>query len=72
MAFLRIANPGFGVASEFYPGGGSTPLALPKAVRDYDAFEVALDRRLVRPLGRTRRVHVEPAVGQLLGSRPVR
>jgi hypothetical protein len=45
-AFLRIANPGFGVASEFYPGGGATPLALPKAVRDYDAFEVALDRRL--------------------------
>ena len=46
VAYLRIANPGFGVASEFYPGGGSTPLALPKAVRDYDAFEVALDRRL--------------------------
>jgi hypothetical protein len=46
VAYLRIANPGFGVASEFYPGGGSTSLALPKAVRDYDAFEVALDRRL--------------------------
>lgn len=41
-----IGNPGFGAASEFYPGGGSTPLALPKAVRDYDAFEIALDRRL--------------------------
>jgi Carboxypeptidase regulatory-like domain/TonB dependent receptor/TonB-dependent Receptor Plug Domain len=45
-ATLRIANPGFGVASEFYPGGGVTPLALPKAVRDYDAFEAALERRL--------------------------
>jgi len=45
-AFIRIANPGFGAASEFHPGGGSTPLALPRAVRDYDAFEVALDRRL--------------------------
>ena len=41
-----IGNPGFGAASEFYPGGGSTPLALPKAVRDYDALEVTLDRRL--------------------------
>jgi hypothetical protein len=46
LATLRIANPGFGVASEFYPGGGSHPLALPQAVRDYDAFEVSLDRRL--------------------------
>jgi hypothetical protein len=46
VAYLRIANPGFGVASEFYPGGGATSMALPKAVRDYDALEVALDRRL--------------------------
>ena len=45
-AVVPIGNPGFGAASEFYPGGGSTPLALPKAVRDYDAFEVTLDRRL--------------------------
>jgi hypothetical protein len=44
--FPLIANRGFGVASQFYPGGGSTPLALPKAVRDYDAFEITLDRRL--------------------------
>ena len=43
---ILIGNPGFGAASEFYPGGGSTPLALPKAVRDYDALEVTLDRRL--------------------------
>jgi hypothetical protein len=45
-AFIRIANPGFGAASEFHPGGGATALALPRAVRDYDALEVALDRRL--------------------------
>ena len=44
--FIRIANPGFGAASEFYPGGGLTPLALPGAVRDYDALEIALERRL--------------------------
>ena len=43
---IRIANPGFGAASEFYPGGGLTPLALPGAVRDYDALEIALERRL--------------------------
>jgi len=43
---ILIGNPGFGAASEFYPGAGSTPLALPRAVRDYDAFEVALERHL--------------------------
>ena len=72
VAYLRIANPGFGVASEFYPGGGSSPLALPKAVRDYDAFEVALNRRLSGRWAARAAVHVEPAVGQLLRSRPVR
>ena len=44
--FIRIANPGFGAASEFYPGDGLSPLALPRAVRDYDALEIALERRL--------------------------
>ena len=57
---------------EFFPGGGSTPLALPKAVRDYDAVEVTLDRRLSGRWAARAVVHVEPAVGQLLRSRPVR
>jgi hypothetical protein len=40
-----IGNPGFGTAASFYPEGGTTPLPSPRAVRDYDAFEVGLDKR---------------------------
>jgi hypothetical protein len=40
-----IGNPGFGKAASFYPAGGTTPLPFPKAVRDYDAVELALDKR---------------------------
>jgi hypothetical protein len=45
---IRIANPGFGQASSFYPERSTTPMAFPKARRDYDAVEAALDRRLSR------------------------
>jgi hypothetical protein len=45
---VRIANPGFGQASAFYPELGTVPIAFPRARRDYDAVEVALDRRLSR------------------------
>jgi hypothetical protein len=41
-----IGNPGFGRTASFYPAGGTTPLPVPKAVRDYDAFEIGLDKRL--------------------------
>jgi hypothetical protein len=41
-----IGNPGFGRAATFYPAGGTTALALPSAVRDYDALEIGLDRRM--------------------------
>lgn len=37
-----IGNPGLGFAQEFYEASGFTPR---KAVRDYDAIEVRLDRR---------------------------
>ena len=37
-----IGNPGLGFAQEFYEASGFTPR---KAVRNYDAFEVRLDRR---------------------------
>jgi hypothetical protein len=45
---IRIGNPGFGQSSTFYPELSTIPLAFPKARRDYDAVEVALDRRLSR------------------------
>jgi hypothetical protein len=41
-----IGNPGFGRAASFYPRGGTSPLPSPKAKRDYDAVELALDRRM--------------------------
>jgi hypothetical protein len=41
-----IGNPGFGRAARFYPAGGETALPFPSAVRDYDAFEIGLDRRM--------------------------
>ena len=43
---VMIANPGFGKASLFYPGGAASALPLPAARRDYDAVEIGLDRRL--------------------------
>jgi len=43
-----IGNPGFGRAAAFDPLGGSTPIAYPKARRNYDAVEATLDRRLSR------------------------
>ena len=41
-----VGNPGFGWAATFYPVGGTEPIALPKAKRDYDAVELAVNRRL--------------------------
>ncbi len=43
---IRIGNPGFGRATTFIPSGGTTPIPIPKARRNYDAVEVLLDRRL--------------------------
>ena len=43
---IRIGNPGFARAATFIPFGGTTPIQVPKAKRDYDAVEVGLDRRL--------------------------
>lgn len=40
-----IGNPGFARVASFVPSGGTTPLPFPKAVRDYDAFEIGLDKR---------------------------
>lgn len=41
-----IANPGFGLRSQFIPEGGTTPVVYPKAQRDYDSVEVALNKRM--------------------------
>jgi hypothetical protein len=41
-----IANPGFGLRASFIPDGGTTPIVYPKAKRDYDAVELALNKRL--------------------------
>jgi hypothetical protein len=41
----KIANPGYGDAATFFPAGGTTALAFPKAVRDYDALELTFDKR---------------------------
>jgi outer membrane receptor protein involved in Fe transport len=41
-----IANPGFGLRASFIPDGGTTPITYPKAKRDYDAVEFALNKRL--------------------------
>jgi hypothetical protein len=41
-----MGNPGFGQAASFYPAGGTSPLPFPKAKRDYDAVELAVDKRL--------------------------
>jgi hypothetical protein len=43
---IQIANPGYGRVTEFYPAGGTTPVATSNAIRDYDAVEVGMDRRL--------------------------
>ena len=52
-----VATPGQGKVAWFYPEGTSTPVALPKARRNYDAVEASVDRRAVeggRPVRRTR------------------
>ena len=41
-----IANPGFGLRASFIPEGGTTPITYPKAKRDYDAVELALNKRM--------------------------
>ena len=41
-----IANPGFGLRASFIPDGGTTPITYPKAKRDYDGVELALNKRL--------------------------
>ena len=40
-----IGNPGFHQAADFTVAGTNTVLTYPKAVRDYDALEVGLDKR---------------------------
>jgi hypothetical protein len=41
-----VGNPGYGWAATFYPQGGTDPIPVPKAKRDHDAVELALNRRL--------------------------
>ena len=41
-----IANPGFGRVASFVPYGGTAAIAYPRARRDYDAVEVALQKRM--------------------------
>src|SRR5262249_46753872 len=47
-----VGNPGFGRAAIFFPDVPSpTSVPLPKAVRDYDAVEVAVRRPVVNSWG---------------------
>jgi hypothetical protein len=41
-----IGNPGFGDASTVFLGDGTAVGPFPKAVRDYDAMELTIDKRL--------------------------
>jgi hypothetical protein len=41
-----IGNPGFGDASTVFLGDGTAVGPFPKAVRDYDALELTIDKRL--------------------------
>ena len=44
---LHMLNlAGFGLRASFVPDGGTTPITYPKAVRDYDGLEFALNKRL--------------------------
>lgn len=43
---FKIGNPGFGQSREFLPDGGTSVIAQPKAVRDYDGVEVSLNKSL--------------------------
>jgi hypothetical protein len=43
---IWIANPGSGRGAAFYPQDGTTPIAIPRPKRDYDAIEIEADRRL--------------------------
>jgi len=42
----KIANPGFSTAAFFFPAGSTQQMVYPKARRDYDSIEVALNRRM--------------------------
>ncbi len=41
-----MANPGFGLRASFIPEGGTQPITYPKAKRDYDSVEIALNKRM--------------------------
>jgi hypothetical protein len=43
---LMVGNPGYGEAASFVPRGGTAARPYPRARRDYDAVEVALDKRM--------------------------
>ena len=41
-----IANPGYGLRASFVPEGGSVAIPYPAAKRDYDAVELAFNKRM--------------------------
>jgi hypothetical protein len=43
---FTIGNPGMGLASTFFARNSDLEIALPKAKRDYDGVEFAVDRRM--------------------------
>jgi hypothetical protein len=45
---IWIANPGFGVASSFFPERSTTEIPYPEATRQYDSLEMSIVRRLHR------------------------
>ena len=62
-----IGNPGFHNAATFVDRRHGEVLPFPKAVRDYDALEVGLEKRLSNNWG-PGQLHAEPPLWQLLGS----
>ena len=60
-----IANPGEGITKLAF---ADPSVALPKAKRDYDSVEFALEKRLRQELVPADQLSVEPAVWQLSGT----
>ena len=67
-----VGNPGFGWAATFYPVGRDEPIPLAEGEARLRRGRDRPRPAPVRPLVGPRVVHVEPALRQLLGPRPVR
>ena len=67
-----IGNPGFGEAADVLLPDGTRATDFPKAVRDYDAVELTIEKRLSNRWSARASYTVEPPLRQLLGPVAVR